>query len=487
LLASLLAEPAWPAQWSEYRSTNFVIYTDERVDRAEELLRQFEQFRSAVLQYMNLGSAPENRRMMILMFADRDEFHDLAASKNVGGFFTPSSAGPRMVVGPQRNFKDSSVVLFHEYAHYLIREHSQVHYPRWYDEGLAEFLASAVVESDRVLLGALHPWRSVWLKQPRWVSVEQLLNPPRDKDSGGYWARFYASAWLTVHRLEMGIVYDYPDYSRQSREYLTLYNQGVDSTEAFTQAFDMSVEDMDRQLRRYRRRGRFNRVLTFPSTPYEDEILPRTLSHNEQHFVLADLAWRLGKEPEALTYLVELDPEQADAAPCLSLRAVLENHNEPTDEAMKSLLRALDMAGEDPNVLVNAGHFYLDLHIEASEDDPEKTAEAKNTEYLDRALAYLNATLDRDPGFHEAYHYLILTQKELGNQRETLEAMMGLYRLSPSDVGINVDIGTYLLDTPRPDLARPFLERAKAWNHSEELDRNLDELLEKLEQRIDVM
>lgn len=485
LLTTLLALPVQASDWAEYRSTNFVVYTDERPQQAEELLRNFEQFRSAVLMYMNLKEVEENRRTMILMFSDQEEFATVAP-KNAAGFYKSTNAGPRMVIDGHREFSDSSVILFHEYAHHLIREHSQQHFPKWYDEGLAEFLASAVIEDDKVLLGALHPWRHHWMGRPRWVRTAELLDPPRDEDSGIYWDKFYAAAWLTVHHIEVGSLFGYPDYSGHARQYLNLYNQGMDSTEAFQQAFDMTPREMDRQLRRYRR-GRFTKVISFPTVAYESDIQIRTLNDNQQSYLLADLAWRVGREKLALEKLEQLDPEQDDLAQALALRAMLKGHEEPTPALEAEVKQALKLAPEDAQVLTNAAHFYFDRYIDyartQADSDGPVSATAFQSEDLERALRMTKQAVALEPDLEDALYQRVLALQETDDIEATLLAMMARYRLRPSSVAINMDIGQFLLrETPRPDLARPFLERAKRWIHSDRGGAHIDKLLKELEQ-----
>lgn len=486
LLPILFALPAQADEWVEYRSTNFVVYTDERRDRAEDLLRYFEQFRSAVLMYMNLSEVEENKRMMILMFADTDQF-EAFGREDISGYYKQTNSGPRMVLDSMENFSDASVILFHEYAHYLIREHSQQHFPKWYDEGLAEFLASAVIKDDKVMLGALHPWRSHWMKRPRWVGTAELLEPPRDEDSHIYWAKFYAAAWLTVHQLEIGSLFGYPDYSAQTRHYLNLYNQGVNSTDAFRQAFDMTLKDMDRQLRKYRRQ-RFTKVISFPAKPYEGEIQAQTLNGNQQGYLLADLAWSLGREELAMEQLEQLSPDEEDMAQALALRAVLKGHEEATAAVEAEVQKALELAPKDPQVLVNAAHFYLDRYTDFVREQADPEGPVSRTAFqakdLEQALHLSEAAVDIDPELEDALYQRVLVLQETDDIKATLQVMMARYQLRPSSVSINLGIGKFLLEkTPRPDLARPFLERAKRWVHSEEGDAEIDKMLEELEER----
>ncbi|WP_111642289.1 tetratricopeptide repeat protein [Marinimicrobium alkaliphilum] len=463
----LLADPARATAWTEYRSTNFAILSDQPADVAKSLLREFEQYRAAVLQYMQLEDRPENQRMQVLMYADKDQFQALTDNPMIGGFYANTDAGPRMVVGPMDNFQDSSVVLFHEYVHYLLAEHSQIRYPRWYNEGLSEVLASMVIEEDRVLLGALHPWRRHWLNAPGWHRLDDLMAPDYESERARYWMQFYASSWLTVHYLELAPLFDGPDYSAQTREYLMLYNQGVDSPTAFEQAFDMPLRDMDRQIRRYRA-NRFTRVLSLPVARYEGTIDKRTLSDNERQFALADLLWRLGQEERAREYLAELDEERADAARGLALRAVLVNHAGNLTDAERDLAKALALDPEHLRVKANAAHFYHDRHEAATEAGFEAP-------YAKRGLTYADAALAQVPDDTESLYYKALLHKAAGQPQEALRALMAIYQQFPASVTVNLLLANDLMDLERPDLAEQFVSNAERYGHSPEEQESAQE------------
>ena len=91
------------------------------------------------------------------------------------------------------NVADASLVLFHEYVHHVMRAHSQLRYPLWYEEGFADLLAASQLDASQVLIGLVHPWRREDIDRQGLMPVLDLFSPS-DTDDSRYWSRYYASA-----------------------------------------------------------------------------------------------------------------------------------------------------------------------------------------------------------------------------------------------------------------------------------------------------
>jgi hypothetical protein len=48
---------------------------------------------------------------------------------------------------------------------------------------------------------------------------------------------------------------------------------------------------------------------------------------------------------------------------------------------------------------------------------------------------------------------------------DALKTMMAVYQMDPSNISLNLTIGSYLASLDKPTLVRPFLDRVKNFSH----------------------
>jgi hypothetical protein len=460
--------------WISYTSQNFTIYSDQKPKEAIALLKEFEIFRGVALFVTGLPNKPENSKMKILVYAKAREYNKIGPP-NTAGFYTDTSDGPRMIVGPDRRSMDKTVILYHEYIHYLVREHSRVIYPRWYNEGFAEVLGATTIKRGKATVGVAPESRLITINYDSPFKVRDLLQPDEERsDSRYYQSRFYAYAWLLTHYLQISSLGDNTHLKAQNQDFLLRYNQGENPVQAFEASFKMTPEEMDTELRNYRSQRQIT-VLTMSVPDYEGDITQSELSANEQTFLLADLAWRVGKEDVALKYLEDIDTKQANAARPLSLAAVLENHKDNTEKAATYADQALALGSDDSKVMTNLSHWQWDNFDRARKVDLETST------FLNDTLVYGEKAIQLDPTNLEAHHFVWESQMENGDDAATARTMMAAYQLSPSNLGINLTIGRFLLSIQKPELARPFLERVLNWSHSEEQRTAIQAVLDRID------
>jgi len=476
ILFLLLAGPVAQAKlktWSVYSSANFSIYTDARQKDAVHLLKEFENFREIVMAVTSIPRRSENNRLMILMFTRNGDFNKIRPQKNVAGFYFATDAGPRMVVGPSSWIENSSV-LFHEYVHYLLREHTDFNYPHWYDEGFADLLGATTFSRNKVKVGAIPPERAYTLLNKGQLKLAELINPDPKYYSDAYTECFYATAWLFVHYLQISPFGIDSGLNNKTSEFIRRFNEGQDPGEAFMASYGITIEEMEKDLRRYQEQGKIS-VINFEINPYNGPINKKKLSHNERAFILADISWRVGEEESALEYLEELDMNKPDAGRGLSLKAVLENHKGNIDAAMSARKQALDLDGNDTQILSNTAHHDWDSYTRSLEQGTSYRG------FLENTLDYSKRAIEKDPTNIEAYEFLWNALIDSDEPIEAVKYMMAAYQLEPGSISINTVIGSYLLALNRPKLARSFILRVYNWSHSPEQKTRAKGLLEQLD------
>lgn len=469
LFLAFASQNANASDWSVYSSDNLTIYTDAKDKKARKLLRDFEVFRSAVIAVTGIENRPENSRMIILLYARTGTYRKIAP-RNSSGFFLNSISGPRLVNGPGGRAKYDLEILFHEYVHYLMNEHSLIAYPRWYAEGFAELLGATTIRGGAAVVGTVPAAAEYSLRTENVLRIEDLLASERSPRKVGLERRFYSTAWLLTHFLQIGSLIDDTDLKQQTSDYLKRVHDGEDVVGAFNDSFRMNPRDMDKALARYRKNRRLT-VVELSIGEYEGEIQRRQLDENEKAFLLADTAWSAGEQDVALEYLDDIRRDAVNAARPLSLLAVLQNHARDTEAARANAASALALAPNDSRVLTNLCHLEYDLFNVAS----EKGEIDRDT--LLQSIAYGQKAVELDPGNREAYHYLHLAYIAADMDTKAANALMSAFQIAPSSIRINLAVGLFTFERGHYDLARPFLERVRAWSHSAEQRANVEELL----------
>ena len=79
-----------------------------------------------------------------------------------------------MVVGPISK-QNSYESLFHEYVHYLVSTTSTMRYAQWYNEGIADFFSTLVIEDDFIYIGRVPESRAAVLQREGLLNLETLF------------------------------------------------------------------------------------------------------------------------------------------------------------------------------------------------------------------------------------------------------------------------------------------------------------------------
>lgn len=252
--------------WYEVRTGHFVVRTNAKESRAVELATELEKYRFTVayLSGLNTRDVP-SVPVTVYAYRTMDQYLEVTGARGTAGFYLPRQDGPISVLSLEDGDEDWQLsgkrVLFHEYTHHILHQFSPISYPRWYDEGFAEYMATVEFDGDHAVIGkpALH--RVPFLKRVSdWVRAFEIIDSRgrymghigtsvmRDPRRGkGGQSLQYAQGWLMVHYL-----HSESRLQRNIPRYLQEINRAdVDDEQAFREAFGMDYKKFDREVRRY--------------------------------------------------------------------------------------------------------------------------------------------------------------------------------------------------------------------------------------------
>lgn len=444
LVLALLALPGSAhAEWFEASSTNFVVYADDSERDVRRFSERLELYHEAmeVLTGLDLPPPSPSNRVTVYVVSSPREVRRIYGdgARYVAGFYL-ARAGGSIAVVPQVQLQrgqidQSMLVLLHEYAHHFLISNSQGPAPRWYNEGAAEFFASAEFPSEGgIKLGMPAYHRAGELLYGRDVSIEQLLDPTSYEDGvrKGF-DSFYGKSWLLYHYLALG-----PEARRgQLRQYLQLMAAGKSSPEAGAEAFG-DFKSLERELDRYTRQ----KILTAVFSPGQLEvpqIALRRLSTGEAEILPVVIRSRRGVDQEAAARLVE------------EARTIAASH--PADPAVLAALAEAEFGAGDDERAIAAAEAALALdsanvsaHVQKGFALFRQAADAD-----DKAAAYQRAVqpflalnkIENDHPLPLVFYFRSFAER---GERPPEQAVLGLSRateLAPFDVAMRFNLAVY--------------------------------------------
>ncbi|WP_066959813.1 tetratricopeptide repeat protein [Microbulbifer sp. Q7] len=473
-LSTLFILSAGAAEWHEYRSENFTVYSDVPERRVNALVRDLERFRRTALSFTGQEETPENRNLRVFHFRDSIEFEQFTGDRKIAGLYRETWQGPIIFSRDGDHGITGSGLIFHEYVHHLMRERSGMTYPRWYSEGFAELLASAELRKKTVLVGGLPEWRlSAWAEDEP-LSIAQLLSPPplvsqKGEDNSRYWNNYYASAWLLTHYLQLGYNAGHPDYRTAAAQYLKAVAAGDNPREIFREHFGKTIAEMQREMLAYMRTDIHRHKLDIPEYTYS--IPRRELSENARLFLLASTAVDFGRPPLAMQYLQQSEPLALGWQENRAALAVLEAENKNYKPGEKVVEEIGEYGQISHLTAANLAQYYL-LRLQAL----TLTREWDDDLY-ESAVKYGKIAVQMGPDYLPGYRTLWTTYQLKGKSEEALQIMLSAYQQEPNHLNLNIALGFYLAHLGKHALAREYLERVVAWSHSAEQRQRAQALL----------
>ncbi|MGL6159595.1 DUF1570 domain-containing protein [Microbulbifer sp.] len=478
ILLSVVFSPLAAARdWREYRSEYFTVYSDTSEKRVNNLIRDMERFRQAVLFVTRQEASAENQRLQVFYFNSSRQFKEFVGKDHIAGIYTDTWEGPLIFAKANAGSISDGGVTFHEYVHHLMRQRGQSTYPKWFSEGFAEFLASARLTKDGVWIGEAPKWRMYAFSGrgagSRPLPLREILKPDTENYSPLYANSFYAGAWLFTHYLQFGVDYAGKSYDQETNNYFQALKNGEDPLEAFEEHYGKPLDEMQTELNQYARGRLRSRKLTIPQ--YEGVIQTREMNNNEWNFLLGEKAWVLGNDELAEEYLNEADKKSAGWQESYALLAKIKLHSGDKPAAVRMVEITESAKIKDYRTAANLALYYVKrLRM------TKKSGEWDEALYRE-AVQNAKAAIEMNPAHLPGYRALWMAQRLNGEHLEVSKTMMAAYRREPGNLLLNSSIGFYLASIDRADLARPFLENVVAWSHSGKQRSRAKKILESLE------
>ena len=291
--------------WLLIKSQNFNIITDLNADKGSSLARDLESYRYFTIDLMGLKLLSVTKPLTVLAISSSSNFRRLELPENWAGVFNLDAEGYVAIANVSNyrtNLKTQTFarqVLFHEYNHFLIRfsEHTY-NFPMWYDEGMAEYMGTFKFDGEKIYLG--NPSAILGRAMDMFsmggnmlLDVEKLLKTrslpmqsKKEKDKSDI-GRFYAQAFFLIHYLNSS-----PELRASLSNYIQYLNDGLLEDQAFSKAFNLTYEDLEKQAKKYLSGSLKMRVMSmknnikFPEFEIDTAPLPKNEFYSYMAYTL---------------------------------------------------------------------------------------------------------------------------------------------------------------------------------------------------------
>lgn len=473
LLAAAMAPAAARTAWTEFRSGNFVIYSNAQPARARALIENLESFRLFLRLATNVDSTSGSLPLTVFAFRDARSFQKFAGTPGVAGFYVDTLDGAAAFAevpkakGPQQ--AQGRLNLFHEYVHYYLRQFSGFHYPMWFDEGFAEYLSTFAMKDGVATVGLPAPQRVGALRDDTWASLDVLFSANAGYISGqrlGFHpTTFYAESWLVVHYLESD-----RERRRALRRYLAALNRGVPYLEAYKASFATPIDRMFKDVKAYWKSKRLP-YLQYDLTKlkFAPQVSVRKLEAKESPLVLARANAFLAGQNLYRNHMRAkikkiLKRNKSALAPRLLLaRIEITQDNLRRAQGVVATLEA--MAPDDPKVQAVAGALRVKQAAGAKDPTSRVALMAKGRGLLQAAVA----ANPRDVWalYHLGYSYLDADQ---AMARMGLVPLARARALLPQNEDIRLTYARLAARAGRVEEARTALKELAKWSRSKDME-----------------
>ncbi|MDA1372671.1 MAG: hypothetical protein O2971_18200 [Proteobacteria bacterium] len=384
-------------RWVETATDNFVIFSQVSSRQTQRFAGEMESWRQVAADIIAKDS-PFPRASVpnyVYLFDNTESFQHFTVGSEIAFFYsTPRANFMALVLDDELSVRDA----LHHYVHFLVKNFSDLHLPRWYEEGLAGYLSRMRInrgqaEFERITQEANESMAELSdsFSMERLFYRDAALASPRVIQIANLKSEALLHYFKHAHEEE-----GYPDRREQLQNYLDLLIAGRNPRFAFDQSFDVTTAQLDAELGNYlltsRRpagrieHGSVNEIFEWETSTTEGAPLA---------VMLGELALNSGNVESAQFFFQAAIDRGAEIARSYSGLgdALRFQELEGMDQEIVGFFeKALATAPEDPNILMDYGEYWESELTNCDKTYPPSQRRqiiADITEHFRRALAIL--------------------------------------------------------------------------------------------------
>ena len=468
LLSGAISPAHGRDRWVEARTDHFVILSNVGEEDTRALITDLEYFRHYLSLLTKVDASVPAPPLYVVAVGRQSQFLKFINNRELAGGYSATFRGGVAVVNLNKSKskfgRNGRCTLFHEYVHHFVRQYSHFRYPRWYDEGFADYLCTFQVDDGVIKVGLPVAENFSALSRGRWLPVKTILDSNKEyvtehsRTSNAAW-QFYVQSWLMVHYFHSNA-----ERGEQMVAYLKAANEGMPVEAAFDQSFDISMDELQKELSGYLwSKAMPYRQARFDDTNFLPQIRIRRLEGLEMDLALANarrmlapMTGRMGQAVRAFDKVLKIEPD--NVAALIGKADMLISKGEQ-EKAEPLLDRALALDPENSWALTNKG--YLCLWRMDQLDD-----EAARSEALEQGRQFLRKAILNDPTNALAPYQLGRSYGwvEEWNAEEAEVAFRAAVALMPQLDGFKLMWAHYLHGSDQTGRAKALYEELATWS-----------------------
>ncbi|HEU4931050.1 MAG TPA: hypothetical protein VFT48_03175 [Pyrinomonadaceae bacterium] len=463
--------------WVSVRTKNFFMLGNAGEKEIRKVGLKLEQFREVFTRLFPKLKFNTPVPTTVIVFKSHSSYDPFKLRQNTAGYFQPGSDVNYITLTTElHGQQDPFTVIFHEYTHLLV-ENTFESAPVWFNEGLAEYYSTfSITDDQKIALGMPIGSHVFLLRDSKMLPLRTLFEvdhkSPHYNESKKS-SIFYAQSWALMHYLIIGKA----GKVEQLGKFMELLRTKVPMEQAFQQAFEMPFEAMEKDLREYVKKDRYNIINGHFDKKIElDTTTEATqLTEAEAQAYLGDLLLHSHRK-DAYTYLekaLKLDPNLTMAHAALGMAYFREGK---VNEAHASLERAV--AGDSKNYLA---HYYYAFTLSRANPNVGPINTGYPPEVVTKIREHLQKAIALRPDFPESYNLLAFISLITGQGiDESIASMKKLLSNSPGRHDFIYMLGQLYLRKEDYRMARELLEVIAKSNAEEQIRGHAEQLLKEI-------
>ena len=472
--------------WLQVRSKNFYLVGNASEKDIRKVGARLEEFRETLRLLFKRASFTSAMPTNVIVFKSDAAFKPFKprrangkADNFVAGYFQPGEDVNYIAVSAEGDDAQMYQTIFHEYTHFVVNTNfGKSEVPPWFNEGLAEYYSTfKVVDDQKVNIGLFIDNHIYELQNSKFIPLEQLFRiDNRQLTVQGDHGRgiFYAESWALIHYLIQG------GKSDGLGKFLSDVLRGTPQDKAFQDAFQMSYDQMEDELRKYVGKNSYHYMVVTFDKPLnvEAEMQTSQYSEAEADATLGDLLFHTQRVDDAepwLTAALKLDPTMSMANTTLGM---VKLEQRKYDEAKQYLEKAT--AGDQTNPVAFYRYAYL-LSREGQDEFGYVRQFSKDT--ADKMRQALKQAIALAPGFTESYELLAFVDVVNDEQLdEAVTMMQRALKLQPGNERYAMRLAELYMHQDKFDEAAA-IARKFAQSDNDEVRQRAEHLTSEIAQR----
>jgi tetratricopeptide (TPR) repeat protein len=463
--------------WTSIQSKNFFLVGNANEKEIKQVAVRLEQFREVFTHLFPKVKFTTPVPTTVVVFKSDSSFKPFKPGPNIAGYFQPGQDVNYISLTTElQGTQNPFTVIFHEYIHLLVNN-TMSNAPVWFNEGLAEYYSTFTISDDqKIVLGNPIGNHVFLLRQNKMLPLRTLFQV--DHKSPHYNERnkqsiFYAQSWALTHYLIVGKA----GRAEQLGVFIDKISSNVPMEQAFQDAFQMSIETMEKELREYVRQDRYNILRGHFERKLETDNSLQTgaLSEADAQAYLGDLLLHSNRK-DCETYLqkaLALDPNSSMANAAMGMAKVRDGK---PDEALAHLERAV--TANSQNYLV---HYYYALALSKLNDSGSQPVNGFAPETSARIRQELLKAIELRPDFPPSYNLLGFVSLVTGNNiQEAQKLVLRALNISPGRNELILMLGQLYLRNGDYKQARELLEHVAKTSAEDEMRQHAETILAQL-------